>query len=169
MEIHHSDQKKSVQERMSELPIIGIGVSGKTKSLDITLDEDYVTEADIPKWEKQIKNMVSRSDVPITIRISAAPTLDSHTSNRETTTVDPLKGGASVGFMDGTNNITCSVGYYAKEGGSNDLGFVSAGHCTQLTGYGQTGINVHQPVATTTNNIAVVDKEQYSSSTYCDC
>ena len=57
----------------------------------------------------------------------------------------------------------------ATENGSGDTGFVSAGHCTDLVGWGQTGIDIHQPVATTTNDITVVDEEDFSSSTYCDC
>ncbi len=166
---HHSDKTISTQQRMTDLPIVSIGVSGKTDSIEVKLDKEYVTKDDIPKWKKYIRNMLSNNEVKLTITVGSAPTFDSHTSNRETTTVDPLKGGASVGFEDGSNNITCSVGYIATENGSGDEGFVSAGHCTDLVGWGQTGIDIHQPVSATTNDIAEVDEEDFSSSTYCDC
>ena len=91
----HADKSRAIEDRMSELPIVKIGVSSKTQSLAIGLDNDYVSEADISKWKKYIRNMLSNSDVKLTITVGSAPTLDTHTSNRETTTVDPLKGGAS--------------------------------------------------------------------------
>lgn len=167
--IHHSDKSRSDNERYSELPITSVGVSSKTDSIRIGLDKNFVNDSDLPEWDKKIKNMLSNQDVKLTFRIGSAPTLDTHEADRQTTTVDPLKGGASVGFWDNPNNITCTAGYMATENGSGDEGFVSAGHCTQLVGYGQTGIDVHQPVANTSNDIAIVDEEDFSASTYCDC
>ena len=145
--IHHYDKTRADEKRWAELPITTVGVSSKTDSIRIGLDKNYVNEADLPQWEKRIKNMLSNQDVKLTFSIGSAPTLDSHTSNRESTTVDPLKGGASVGFRDGSVQIGCTVGYMATENGSGDEGFVSAGHCTEDDpGYGQTGTN-QQPIS----------------------
>lgn len=133
------------EKHMESLPIIGVNAYAKTKSLEITINENHATEKDLPRIQKFIQGVIGE-DVRVNYKFSQPVKLDSHTSNRESLTVDPLKGGASVGFRDGQVQQGCTAGYMATENGSGDEGFVSAGHCTEdAPGYGQTGTNIYQP------------------------
>lgn len=172
MEDIHADKSRTIQDRLSEFPIVSVGVDSKTKSIQIALDSDYVSEADLSKWKGKIHKMLKNDNANITLRLSSGISADSHTSSRVAWEYDPLYGGASIGFVDGQNLIGCGVGYIATENESGDEGFVSAGHCTKLNGYGQTGEDVYQPVDAANSNervVGVVDEEDFTSSTYCDC
>ncbi len=172
MEDIHADKSRSIADRLSEFPIISVGVDSKTKSIQIALDSDYVSESELNQWKGKIHKMLKSDNAKITLRLSEGISANSHTSSRVTWEYDPLYGGASIGFEDGQNLLGCGVGYIATENGSGDEGFVSAGHCTKLTGYGQTGEDVYQPVDTANSDervVGVVDEEDFTSSTYCDC
>lgn len=172
MEDIHADKSRSIADRLSEFPVVSIGVDSKTKSIQIALDSDYVSEVDLDKWKGKIHTMLKDNDANITLRLSEGISSNSHTSSRVAWEYDPVYGGASIGFVDGLNLLGCGVGYIATENGSGDEGFVSAGHCTELDGYGQTGEDVYQPVDAANSNervVGEVDEEDFSSSTYCDC